>query len=184
MMQVLYMINDERKPIHWLSLALIMSLIAQVHLLSTVYIACTFVPFAIYALVKTSAKKQMIIDFFKALGTTLVLTANVWGGLLVLYSHNKISLPNQYNLYYHVVKYKKFINLHGFLLISMVLLLIFQLIYVLTHLRESVLNTMVTIIALVILLLASNLMPWAQIQAHFPSLKSSLQFPYRLAVGA
>ncbi len=104
MMQVLYMINDERKPIHWLSLALIMSLIAQVHLLSTVYIACTFVPFAIYALVKTSAKKQMIIDFFKALGTTLVLTANVWGGLLVLYSHNKISLPNQYNLYYHVVK--------------------------------------------------------------------------------
>lgn len=185
MMQVLYMINDERKPIHWLSLALIMSLIAaQVHLLSTVYITCTFVPFAIYALVKTSAKKQMIIDFFKALGTTLVLTANVWGGLLVLYSHNKISLPNQYNLYYHVVKYKKFINLHGFLLISMVLLLIFQLIYVLTHLRESVLNTMVTIIALVILLLASSLMPWAQIQAHFPSLKSSLQFPYRLAVGA
>ncbi|MBW8037605.1 hypothetical protein E0700_04980 [Lactobacillus helveticus] len=74
MMQVLYMINDERKPTHWLSLALIMSLIAQVHLLSTVYIACTFVPFAIYALVKTSAKKQMIIDFFKALGTTLVLT--------------------------------------------------------------------------------------------------------------
>ncbi|WP_172984065.1 hypothetical protein [Lactobacillus helveticus] len=77
MMQVLYMINDERKLILWLSLALIMSLIAQVHLLSTVYIACTFVPFAIYALVKTSAKKQMIIDFFKALGTTLVLTANV-----------------------------------------------------------------------------------------------------------
>ncbi|WP_217270804.1 hypothetical protein, partial [Lactobacillus helveticus] len=33
-------------------------------------------------------------------------------------------------------------------------------------------------------LLASSLMPWAQIQAHFPSLKSSLQIPYRLAVGA
>lgn len=31
MMQVLYMIEDKKQPIHWLSLALIMALIAQVH---------------------------------------------------------------------------------------------------------------------------------------------------------
>lgn len=31
MMQVLYMIEDKKRPIHWLSLALIMVLIAQVH---------------------------------------------------------------------------------------------------------------------------------------------------------
>lgn len=31
MMQVLYMIEDKKRPIHWLSLALIMALIAQVH---------------------------------------------------------------------------------------------------------------------------------------------------------
>ena len=42
MMQVLYMIEDKKRPIHWLSLALIMALIAQVHLLSTIFIACPF----------------------------------------------------------------------------------------------------------------------------------------------
>ena len=184
MMQVLYMIEDKKRPIHWLSLALIMALIAQVHLLSTIFIACPFVPFAIYALVKTAEKKQMIIDFFKAVGTTLVLTANIWGALLVLFWNNKISMPNRYNLYYHVVKYKKFTNIHGFLLFSLILLLVFQLIYVLTHLRESVVNTLTTFVGLFILLISSYLMPWAKIQAVFPKLTSSLQFPYRLTVGA
>lgn len=184
MMQVLYMIEDKKRPIHWLSLALIMALIAQVHLLSTIFIACPFVPFAIYALVKTAEKKQMIIDFFKAVGTTLVLTANIWGALLVLFWNNKISMPNRYNLYYHVVKYEKFTNIHGFLLFSLILLLVFQLIYVLTHLRESVVNTLTTFVGLFILLISSYLMPWAKIQAVFPKLTSSLQFPYRLTVGA
>lgn len=184
MMQVLYMIEDKKRPIHWLSLALIMALIAQVHLLSTIFIACPFVPFAIYALVKTAEKKQMIIDFFKAVGTTLVLTANIWGALLVLFWNNKISMPNRYNLYYHVVKYEKFTNIHGFLLFSLILLLVFQLIYVLTHLRESVVNTLTTFVGLFILLISSYLMPWAKIQAVFPKLISSLQFPYRLTVGA
>ena len=184
MMQVLYMIEDKKRPIHWLSLALIMALIAQVHLLSTIFIACTFVPFAIYALVKTAEKKQMIIDFFKAVGTTLVLTANIWGVLLVLFWNNKISMPNRYNLYYHVIKYKKFTNIHGLLLFSLILLLVFQLIYVLTHLRESVVNTLTTFVGLFILLISSHLMPWAKIQAVFPKLTSSLQFPYRLTVGA
>lgn len=126
----------------------------------------------------------MIIDFFKAVGTTLVLTANIWGALLVLFWNNKISMPNRYNLYYHVIKYKKFTNIHGFLLFSLILLLVFQLIYVLTHLRESVVNTLTTFVGLFILLISSYLMPWAKIQAVFPKLISSLQFPYRLTVGA
>lgn len=184
MMHVFYMIEDKKRPIHWLSLALIMALLAQVHLLSTIFNACTFVSFAIYALVKTDEKKQMIIDFFKAVGTTLVLTANIWGAMLVLFWNNKISMPNIYNLYYHVVKYKPFTNIHGFLLISIVLLLVFQLIYVLTHLKESVVNTSITLISMLILLISSKLMPWAKIQAVFPKLTSSLQFPYRLTVGA
>lgn len=184
MMQVLYMIEDKIRPIHWLRLAIIMSLLAQVHLLSTVYIALTFVPFAIYGLINTPFKKQMMIDFLKALGVTLVLTANIWGAMLILFFHNKISLPNSFNLISHTVEYKRFINIHGFILMSVVLLLIFQLIYVLTHLRDSVTNTLITVVAMLILLIASRVMPWAQIQNLYPSLGSSLQFPYRLAVGA
>lgn len=184
MMHVIYMIEDKTKPIHWLSLAIIMSLLAQVHVLSTVFIAATFVPFAIYGLVKTANKKQMIIDFFKALGTTLVLTANVWGAMLVLFLNKKISMPNRYNLVKHLVKYKTFDNVHGLLLITIVALLAFQLVYVLSHLRESTLNTAITIVSFLILLLASQLMPWQKIQAVFPKLASSLQFPYRITVGA
>ncbi|RVU69872.1 MULTISPECIES: cell division protein [Lactobacillus] len=184
MMQVLYMIEDRKKPIHWLSMALIMSLLAQVHLLSTVFIACTYVPFAIYGLVKTTEKKQMIIDFLKAIGTTLVLTANIWGAMLVLFVNNKIALPNQYNLIYHTVKYKPTTNIHGALLFTMVILLVFQLIYVLTHLRQNVTNTLITFVAMIILLISSKAFPWARLQALYPRLGSSLQFPYRLMVGA
>lgn len=126
----------------------------------------------------------MIADFFKALGTTLVLTANVWGAMAVLFLNNKISMPNRYNLYKHAVKYSNFVNIHGKLLLFILLLIVLQFVYVLFHFKESTVNTMVTMVGVIILILASKLMPWEKAQSVFPSLTSSVQFAYRIIVGA
>lgn len=184
MIQVLYMINDKKLPIHWLSLAIIMSLLSQIHVLSTLFIAATYIPFAIYGFIHTDEKKQMVIELLKAIGLTLLLTANIWGAMLLSFSGEKIALPTSYILSHHTVTISRYINVHGFLLSSIVFLLVIQLIYVICNFRKSTLNTFITIVGIVIVLLSSKLMPWDHLQAIFPMMGRYLQFPYRLTIGA
>lgn len=184
MIQALNMIKDKKRPIHWISLTIIMAIIAQVHVLSTLIIAVTLVPFAIYGLVNTPNKKQMIVDFFKAIGAFLLLSANIWGGLLVVYSKNKIAPPDTYVLTKYAIKVTHIMFRHGNLPILVFLLLLFQLGFVIKHFKEDYINTMVTMVSTAFLLVASVLFPWAKFQGRFPVLGQVLQFPFRLIVAA
>lgn len=185
MMHAITMIEDRKRPIHWLSLGIIMAVVAQVHLLSTLILSFTLVPFAIYGLVKTDNKKQMIIDFLKAVGLTIVLTANVWGAFLVVYPGNRISAPNVFQLRAHSLRVAKYLwYSHEWLSVLLLILLVCQLIYVICHFKKSVVNDMFTLVGWAIFLLASRFMPWRRIQGRFPKLGSTFQFPYRLIVGA
>lgn len=183
--QAVNMVQDHKRPIHWITLALIMGGVAQVHVLSTVFLAFTLIPFAIYGLVNTPNKKQMILDFFKAVGSAIVLTANIWGSFLVVYPGNKISTPNTFRLIGHTYGIAKNLQYsHGSLSWIIALMLLAQLIYIICHFKKSPLNDMVTLVGLFILLLSSKLFPWDKVQGRFPRTGSFFQFPYRLAVGA
>ncbi len=180
--QIVNMVQDKKRPIHWLSLALIVSLLAQIHLLSTLITVLTFIPFFIYAWVAAEDKKGLWLALFKAIGLTLLLTANAWGSLLVLYPSNYISSPNVYWLYAHTIKVAANLNDHGNLTGALLFLFAGQLIYVLFNFKKSVLNSLATLVSLGILLLASTWMPWYRLQKLFPRIGSVLQFPYRLAL--
>ena len=184
LMQAVNMVEDKKRPIHWLSLGVIMAIVAQVHVLSTVFLALTLVPFAIYGLVKTEERKQMIIDLLKAIGTCIVLTANIWGSFLVVYPGNKIATPNNFGLAWHTITLKKYAFQHGNLSSWLVILLLIQLIYIIVKFKQSTLNDMATIGSLVIIFIASKYFPWGKIQGRIPKLGSFLQFPYRIAIGA
>lgn len=184
MMHAVNMVQDRKRPIHWLTLGLIMSLVAQVHLLSTVFLAFTLVPFAIYGLVVTPNKKQMLIDFCKAVGVAIVLSANVWGAFLVVYPGNKIASPNTFSLAAHTFGFGKYQFAHGSVSWLLCLFFILQLIYVIFNFKKSALVDLATLVAWFTFIISSKHIPWKRIQARFPKLGSTFQFPYRLTIGA
>lgn len=184
MMHAVNMMQDRERPIHWVSLALIMAILAQIHVLSTVILALTLVPFAVYGLIVTPNKKRMVLDFFKALGSCILLSANIWGGLMVVYSKNKIASPDTFQLAAYTVRMSHSVFRHGELPFMIVILLLVQLLYVCFHIKQDVANDMYTFVSLFALLVASKYFPWAHVQGRFPFVGQLLQFPFRLIVGA
>lgn len=176
------MIQDTKNPVHWVKLMVIMSLLAQIHLLSTVILAASLIPFALYALIKAANKRKIIIDFVKAVGGTLVLTANIWGAFILLYSSNNIALPKGFDLRSSALHLSRVGSEHSQVPLLILTLFIAQIIYVLFHLKENKVNTFVTLEGGIILLIASRIMPWNLIQEWLPSLGRTFQFPYRLMV--
>ena len=176
------MVQDKNNPVHWIKLMLLMSILAQIHLLSTVILAAGLIPFAIYALITAPDKKRVILNFIKAIAGTLVLTANIWGSFIFLYHTNKIALPKSFKLISSAVRLSYKGSEHGQLPLLVLILIIAQVIYVLFHLKENRLNTFVTLEGGIILLIASRIMPWNYIQHLFPALGRSFQFPYRLMI--
>ena len=183
-MQAVNMVQDHKKPIHWFQLALIMSILAQIHLWSTLMLTITIIPFAVYGLVKNNNKKQVVFSGLKAIGIAILLTANIWGAMLLLYHSNKLALPNVHSLSYFSLKIAYKYNYHAAVLWSIVLVIILQVIYILFHFKKNPLNTLSTGVAMFWLFAGSRLIPWARIQAKYPRLGSSLQFPYRFSIGA
>ena len=73
------MIQDREKPINWIQLMLVMSLLVQVHVLSTLMAALLLLPFFLYSLIINQNSKKIWIPFIKAVVGTIVLSANVIG---------------------------------------------------------------------------------------------------------
>lgn len=171
------MIQNWQKPISWLQLGLTMSIVAQIHLMSTLLFTIMLIPFAIAGFCHTDNKKAMIYNFLGAVGLTIVLTANVWGALIYFHLHDVMANPIETNMAISAVGWANMSELFWGLAI-------FQIIYVLFHLRESLLNNIVTLTGTIFLVISTNLMPWNAIQTAYPVLRSTFQVPRRLMIEA
>lgn len=176
------MIQDHRRPVNWLQLMALMTVIIQIHVLSSLFFALTLIPFFIIGLVVAQDRKKMWWETIKAVLGTIILTANVWGALLMLNMHNEIAHPADFDLYKNALQPSHFSSTRGYLIYAMWILFLIQLIYVLTHVKKSLVNTVVTIVGALVLILSSFIMPWQQIQTAIPALAHTLQFPNRLTI--
>lgn len=176
------MLQDRACPVHWLSLMTLMTIIIQIHLLSSIFFILTLVPFFAIGLILCSQRERMLIETLKAIGGTVLLTANVWGALLMLNLHNNIAKPAPFDLANNALKASRFSSTRDYLIYFCWLLFILQLLYVLTHFRRSLINTTVTIMGAIILYLSSAWFPWSAAQKVLPVLQFTLQFPNRLTV--
>ena len=185
LMQGFNMVTDSKHPIHVFTLAFTMAIVAQIHVLSTVMGVLTLIPFAIIGFVKfKDQRKAIILNLLKAIGLALLLTANVWGSMLVMYGPNRISAPSIYFLHHHAIHLFSDTNVHGQIASILSILIVCQIIYIVFHFKQNVLNACCTLIAVFFLLLGSHLMPWRAIQNASPNVGRLLQFPYRFALVA
>lgn len=183
------MIKDKKKPINWIQLMVVMSVIIQVHILSTLMAIALLIPFFIICLYINKNNKKIWIDLFKAILGTICLTANVWGAYITLYSSNKLATPDAYDLRMGGVQlggYKRYLGTYGtvsgHILPIILFLIILQLIFIIRNFKQNLVNTTVTIYGLFILAIASVYFPWGVVQRIFPFTESLFQFPYRLTV--
>ncbi|MCD7125670.1 cell division protein [Limosilactobacillus agrestis] len=176
------MLQDHQKPVNWLQLMTLMTIIIQVHMLSSLFFVVTLIPFFIIGLIITTNRKKMWCETLKAVGGTVILTANVWGALLMLNLHNNIAHPADFSLADNVLLPSIFSNTRDYLIYAMWILFIFQLIYVLFTFKKSLINTILTLLGSLILLLSSFLTPWSLFQDVIPALGHTLQFPNRLTI--
>lgn len=176
------MVQNKEKPISTIRLMLIMSLLAQIHLLSTVILALALIPFTIIGFINTSHKKLMIRDLALAIGGTILLTANIWGALLEITLHNQMAFPKAFKLSKTAMHLSSYNSEHSHVLTILAVLIFLQVIYATLHFKKNKLNFLLTTWGLFFLIISSRLIPWSTIQTALPVLSRSFQFPYRLMV--
>lgn len=186
LIQGINLLNNHKKRFSWISLGVVMAIVAQIHLLSTFFAILALIPFFIYGLVLTENKRQMWFDVFKAIGLFVVLTANVWGAFLLLYPTNQMASPIDYSPVLTSVNLSVAGTSTMWTSITEVTLLLFivQLIYIVFNFKSSRINTLVTLEGCVFLYLSSNLFPWQFVKDNFPAVTGYLQFPNRFTVVA
>lgn len=186
LIQGINLLNNHKKRFSWISLGIVMAIVAQIHLLSTFFSILALIPFFIYGLVLSENRRQMWIDVFKAVGLFIVLTANVWGAFLLLYPTNQMASPIDYSPVLTAVNLSVAGTSTMWTSITEVTLLLFivQLIYVIFNFKSSKLNTFVTLEGIVFLYLSSNLFPWQFVKDTLPAVTGYLQFPNRFTVVA
>lgn len=183
------MITNQIKPINWLQLMLVMSILGQIHFLSTIFAAALLIPFFVIALFKNKSK-NLWVPLIKAVSGTLILTANIWGALLVLKSNNNIAMTSPFDLRLSqstLVGYQQQSNLFWGSVNNNILPILFALvgvevIFVIFKFKENIVITTSTILGVVWLLVTSIYFPWGALQTRFLFLQRLLQFPYRLVV--
>ncbi|MBB1080441.1 cell division protein [Limosilactobacillus sp. STM2_1] len=176
------MIQNHQRPINWLQLMILMTVVIQIHILSSLFFVVTLIPFFIIGMILATNRWQMWIDTIKAVFGTIILTANVWGALLMLNVDNDIATPAKFNLLNNALQPAMFNSTRDYLIYAMWILFILQLIYVLFTLKNSLTNTVLTILGTLMLLFSSIFTPWNIIQKIFPMLGHTLQFPNRLTI--
>lgn len=186
LIQGINLLNNHKKRFSWISLGIVMAIVAQIHLLSTFFSILALIPFFIYGLVLSENKRQLWMDVFKAVGLFIVLTANVWGAFLLLYPTNQMASPIDYSPVLTAVNLSVAGTSTMWTSITEVTLLLFivQLIYVIFNFKASRLNTFVTLEGIVFLYLSSNLFPWQFIKDTLPAVTGYLQFPNRFTIVA
>lgn len=176
------MITDHDRPVHWLSLMTLMTVIIQIHLLSSIFFTLTLVPFFIIGLILSTKRGQMLWDTAKAVMGTVILTGNVWGALLMLNLHNHIAQPAPFDMQINALTPSQFTSTREYLIYFCWILFALQLVYVIFTFKRSLVNNTVTIMGTIILLISSTWFPWESIQKAVPILQTTLQFPNRLTV--
>ncbi|MBB1086444.1 cell division protein [Limosilactobacillus fastidiosus] len=176
------MIQNSEQPINVLQLMTVMTIIMQIHLLSSVFFVVALIPFFIAGLIHSNNPRLMWIDLLKAVIGTIILTANIWGALLMINLNNHIAYPANFNLFANALRPATFSNNRRFLSFFIWFLFTAQFIFVIRKPHRSSLNTFITSWGFLILILSSVITPWKKFQQWLPFLSHTLQFPSRLTI--
>lgn len=158
------------------------ALMTQIHLLSSVMLALMYIPFYLYYFFNQTEKGKSLLQLGKSILLYFVLTANIWGGLALVYSGNKILPP-----FVNREMSQKAINHDGsywltYPKIFPVILFIGFLLFLLFRKNYEPFTKLLLRSSLLFFLLSTSLIPWTTLVEKKVPFISLIQFPFRFFV--
>lgn len=83
----------ERKTIHPLALGFFTALMAQTHMLTSLFLIMAYIPYFLYAFFSSPARLALVKKLFQAIAFFFLFTMNLWVSFFYLYRKNSILAP-------------------------------------------------------------------------------------------
>ncbi|MGT2930397.1 hypothetical protein ACVR1G_09255 [Streptococcus dentasini] len=172
------------KELHPLQLAFAVSLIFQIHLLSTLFLVIMYLPFFAYGFFQSKNKLKIFRQGLLSVILSLVLTANVWVALLFLRLDNKLLDP-----FVNELINNNAINTGSSYWIltpfPLVLFLLGQIVYLLWRWTNMAKWKRVLHAAyLLFIILSTTIVPWKWLVDNGVKFAQLVQFPFRFFIPA
>lgn len=165
-----------------IKVAISVGLMTQIHLLSSIMLALMYIPFYLYYFFNQTEKGKALLQLIKSVLLYFVLTANIWAGLAIVYSGNKILSP-----FVNREMSQKAIDLDGSYWLHYpkafpILILSGFLLFIFFQQKNTLFQKIVFYTSLVFFFLSTSLIPWTTlIEKNVPFI-SLIQFPFRFFV--
>ncbi len=165
-----------------IKVAISVGLMTQIHLLSSIMLALMYIPFYLYYFFNQTEKGKALLQLIKSVLLYFVLTANIWAGLAIVYSGNKILPP-----FVNREMSQKAIDLDGSYWLHYpkafpILILSGFLLFIFFQQKNTLFQKIVLYTSLVFFFLSTSLIPWTTlIEKNVPFI-SLIQFPFRFFV--
>lgn len=174
----------QTKKIAPVRLAVAVSVMVQIHMLSAFLLILAYLPFYLYGFVKSTDKKNILWNGIKAVALALVLTANVWVVLANVGRANNLVEPFINSKLYIMTVNQRSIQ---WLItpIPLLLMVLYQLYFTFKHWRNF--DTLLRLVVgsfFLFLVLSSSIFPWYSINKLNLSLVNLIQFPFRFFIPA
>ena len=174
----------QTKKITPVRLAVAVSVMVQIHMLSAFLLILAYLPFYLYGFVKSTDKKNILWNGIKAVALALVLTANVWVVLANVGRANNLVEPFINSKLYIMTVNQRSIQ---WLItpIPLLLMVLYQLYFTFKHWRHF--DTLLRLVVgsfFLFLVLSSSIFPWYSINKLNLSLVNLIQFPFRFFIPA
>lgn len=174
----------QTKKIAPVRLAVAVSIMVQIHMLSAFLLILAYLPFYLYGFVKSTDKKNILWNGIKAVALALVLTANVWVVLANVGRANNLVEPFINSKLYIMTVNQRSIQ---WLItpIPLLLMVLYQLYFTFKHWRHF--DTLLRLVVgsfFLFLVLSSSIFPWYSINKLNLSLVNLIQFPFRFFIPA
>lgn len=175
------MITDHDQPVRVLPLAVSVAVIIQVHMLSTLLIIIALIPYFIVGMQRANDRVKMLQKTVLAAVLTIIMSANVWAGMLNVTSGNHLMQPftvaNMDNVSLNLSIGDNYLFALGTVCSILFVCQIFAALSTKGLQLATYLNTFVGAFFLII---GSKLFPWQRLATVLPAAKNWLQFPSRL----
>ncbi|MEB5881601.1 hypothetical protein MXL84_06705 [Enterococcus gallinarum] len=165
-----------------LGVATSIAVMFQIHILSTMFLVFIYSTFFLYVFIKTKDKKSLVISLIKSVFVFLLLTVNVWGNMISIYSSNQLVAPfiNQYMENNTITAGSSY--WFSTPLILPFLLAIYVCGVIIIRNTLSPLLKLLTINTLIFVLLSTNFVPWKILSRLNNPILDLIQFPFRFFV--
>ncbi|GLB47259.1 hypothetical protein WR164_12380 [Philodulcilactobacillus myokoensis] len=168
-----------------LTLAIPMSLLLQVHVLSSLIGVLALIPFFIAGLIKSEHRTLMVKHVSLAVILTILLTGNIWSALLdVMGSNHLMPVFPVFDMDAQAIGFQSY-ALHNVLNPAYIFIVILIILILVLNWRKLAFPFKVTSsVGIFFIWLSSSLFPWNTLAKIFPSISDTIQFPKRfIAVG-